>query len=206
MQRLFAILLVGLASGFLAAAAAGTQTSFAAPAGAAARASTSDNTYSCRVRRQHFVLFNGSVTLPPLDNRAQPGVLDLTTVNKTVKQQNGGVATLVQIGLSALRNSLRIDKSSCRPVTRQIPLKPKGLSGPPETVTPTFEGHLNQRCGTRKADRVLVRLHVVSKAGAPTQAQLAIRTDTARPRPIAFYTWAAHKLSAWTASGCVDLS
>src|SRR6184192_1453311 len=129
------IWILGLLAAALGAAAVGVHASSAAPTRAASPASTLDKTFSCRVRRQHFVNLSASATLPPVNGQRQPGGLYLTTVQKT-RQQNGATVTLTQVSLSARKNGLRIDMSTCNRVKRQIPLKPRGLSGPPVTLTP----------------------------------------------------------------------
>ena len=141
------------------------------------------------------------VTLPPADNRPQPGVLDLTTGTR-VTQRNGAVVEVAQVSLQTTRNSLRIDTKSCRRVKRGIPLKPKGLPGPPTKVTPSLFGHDSERCHT--AGRVLVRLRVRSTDHTPTHALLAIRNDNAKKRPIGFYKWSPSRVTAYTANGCVS--
>lgn len=191
--------IVGLLAAALGAAALGAHASSAAPTRAAA--STLDKTYSCRVRKQHFVDLYASVTLPPADNRPQPGVLDLTT-GARVSQQNGATVEIAQVSLTAAKNSLRIDTKSCRRVQHQIPLKPRGLPGPPITVTPRLFGHDSERCGT--AARVLFRLRVTSTDHTPSHALLAVRNDNAKKRPIGFYDWSPRKVSVYTRSDCVS--
>lgn len=192
-----------LAAALCASAAVGVHASSAAPVRAAARASTIDATYSCRVRREHYVDLSASATLPPAQNRPRPGGLFLTTGARTLKQSNGAVTLVAQMSLQAVKNSLRIDKKSCSRVTHPIPLKPKGL-GQPETATPTFRGYINQRCTT--AARVLFRLKVELTAGTPTHALLAVRNDNAKRRSIAFYSWTARKVNAYSGNSCVDLN
>jgi len=60
------IWIVGLLTAALGAAALGAHASSAAPTRADRAASTLDKTYSCRVRKQHYVDLYASVTLPPL--------------------------------------------------------------------------------------------------------------------------------------------
>jgi hypothetical protein len=194
------IWIVGLLTAALGAAALGAHASSAAPTRADGGASTLDKTYSCRVRKQHYVDLYASVTLPPADNRPQPGVLNLTT-GARVTQQNGAIVEISQVSLQATKNSLRIDTKSCRRVEHQIPLKPKGLPGPPVTVTPSAFGHDSERCGT--AGRVLFRLRVTSTNHTPSHALLAVRNDNAKRRPIGFYDWSPRKVSVYTANGCV---
>ncbi|MGH3056459.1 MAG: hypothetical protein ACRDL7_15910, partial [Gaiellaceae bacterium] len=78
------IWIVGLLAAVLGAAAVGVHASSAAPTRATAGSSTVDATYSCRVRSQHFVDLYASVTLPPADNRQQPGVVVMVTGGKSV--------------------------------------------------------------------------------------------------------------------------
>jgi hypothetical protein len=185
----------------LAAAAVGVHSSSAAPTRATTPAATIDATYSCRAPGQHLVDLYASPTLPPLNNRAQPGVLVVTTGAKTVT--HGSTVTVVsQVGLSAKRNSLKVDKSSCRRVKKRVPLKPKGLPTPPSTATPALFGHIHEQCGT--TTRVLVHLRFVTTAGAPTHALLAIRSDGAKSRTLAFFKWSPQKVTAYARSGCVS--
>lgn len=199
MHRRRSIWIAGLPAVALGAAAVGVHASSATPTRATARA-TIDATYSCRVRRQHFINLTASATLPPVNGRRQPGGIYLTTVQKT-RRQNGAVVTLTQVSFSARKNSLRIDKSTCPRVKQQIPLKPKGLPGPPVTVTPTHQGFDNERCGT--AARVLVRLRLRTTAGVPTHALFAVRNDNAKRRPIAFYNWSPDKVDVYPGNSCV---
>lgn len=180
----------------------GVHASSAAPTRATTAASTIDVRYSCRVSSQHDVSLFATVTLPPVKNRPQPGVLNLTTGVKTVSK-GGTTVTVAQLGLSARKNSLKIDKSSCRRVQKKIPLKPKGLLGP-VTATPTMFGHISEACGPTSA-RVLVHLRLKTTAGAPTHALLAVRNDNAKHRPIAFFNWSPSKVSAYTGKSCVSV-
>ena len=194
------IWILGLLAAALGAAAVGVHASSAAPTRAASPASTLDKTFSCRVRRRHFVNLSASATLPPVNGQRQPGGLYVTTVQKT-HEQNGATVTLTQVSLSARKNSLRIDTAICRRVKHQIPLKPKGLPGGPlVTLTPHHQGFDNEQCGT--AARVLVRLRLTITAGTPTHALLAVRNDNAKKRPIAFYNWSPRKFNVYTANSC----
>ena len=197
------IWILGLLAAALGAAAVGVHASSAAPTRAASPASTLDKTFSCRVRRQHFVNLSASATLPPVNGQRQPGGLYVTTVQKT-HEQNGATVTLTQVSLSARKNSLRIDTAICRRVKHQIPLKPKGLAGPLVTLTPHHQGFDNEQCGT--AARVLVRLRLTITAGTPTHALLAVRNDNAKKRPIAFYNWSPDKVNVYTGNSCTSSS
>lgn len=189
----------GLLPAALGAAAVGVHASSAAPSRAATGTTTSDTTYSCRVRSERFINLYASITQPPAQNKPQPGLLVLTTGTKTVTK-NGTTVTVSQIGLSAKKNSLRIDKTSCVHVKKQIPLKPKGLPSPPVTATPSVPRNDNETCDT--AARVLVRLRLWTTDGAPTHALFAVRNDNARNRPVAFYNWSPNKFSGYTSRSC----
>ena len=201
MRRRRGIWVIALLPAALAAAVV-VQASAAAPTRATEPASTVDATYSCQVGSQNNVTIYGGVTLPPLNGQRQPGVFALTTNPRSVTK-NGTTTTLSQIGFGSRKNSLRIDKSSCHLVKQQIPLASKGLSGPPETATPTKFGHLNLRCGTHTA--ALVRLRLTITAGKPTHALVAVRNGTAKNRPLAFYNWSPRKVTAYSGNSCVDI-
>jgi hypothetical protein len=192
--------IVGLLAAALGAAAVGVHASSAAPTGPITHASTFDKTFSCRVRRAHFVNLAASSNIPSNNGQKQsPGGLYLTTVQKT-RQENGATVTLTQVSLSARKNSLRIDMSTCRRVKHQIPLKPKGLPTPAFTLTPHHQGFDNEFCDT--AARVLVRLQFKTTNGVPSHALFAVRNDSAKSRPIAFYNWSPDKVSVYTANNC----
>jgi hypothetical protein len=200
MHRRHGISIFGLLATIVAAGVA-VQASFAASNRAASSASTIDATYSCSVSSQHNVVLYGGVTLPPANGQAQPGVFAVTTGTKSVTK-NGTTTTKSQIGFSARKNSLKIDKSSCQRVNKKIALTRKGLSGPPTTATPHLYGHVNMSCGT--AAKVLVRFRLTLEAGAPTQALVAMRNENAKNRPVAFYAWSPRKITAYTANNCVE--
>jgi hypothetical protein len=187
----------------LVAAGVAVQAGSAASTRATGPASTVDSTYSCSVSDQRQVAIFGSVTLPPVDHRAQPAVFALTTGTKSVTK-NGTTTTQSQVGFSARKNSLRIDKSSCQRVNKQIPLNSKGLPGPPTTATRSLFGHVNMNCGT--ASRVLVRLRLTLKGGVPTHALIAMRNENGKNRPVAFYNWNTRKVAAYTNNNCVETS
>ena len=201
MRRRRGIWILALLPAALAAAAVVVQASAAAPTHATESASTVDATYSCHVGSVNSVTIYGGVTLPPINGQRQSGVFALTTNPRSVTK-NGTTTTVSQIGFGARKNSLKIDKSSCHRVNQQIPLKSKGLSGPPETATPTKFGHLNLRCGTHGT--VLVRLRLTITAGIPTHALVAVRNGT-KNRPLAFYTWSPRKITAYSGNSCVDI-
>lgn len=198
MRGRYGIWVVGLLAAACGAAAVNVHASSAASTRESASASTLDKTFSCRVRKERFINVATAVTLPPVDNRPQPGGLFVTTAQKT-RQVNGATVTLTQVSLQAAKNSLRIDTSSCSHVKQQIPLKPKGLQGP-TTVTPSLFGRDTEQCGT--ASRVLVRLKVTSTNQTPTHALLAIRNDNAKKQPVAFYDWTSHKVNLYVGSTC----
>jgi hypothetical protein len=190
---------LGLLAAALGSAAVGVHASSAAPTRATNATSTIDKTYSCPVRRQHFVDLSASVTLPPVNNQRQPGGLFLTTVVKTIKKGNT-TETLTQVSVQDRKNSLRIDQKSCRRVKHQIPLKSKGLQTPSFTVTPTRQGYDRELCGT--TGRVLVRLRLMLTNGTPRHALFAVRNDNVKSRPIAFYNWSPQKVTIYIGTTC----
>jgi len=195
--------MVGLLAAALAIAAVGAHASSAAPTRTHSSAVILDKTWSCRVQPSHVVNLYSSATLPPANNRPQPGGLQLNTGVKTVTHGDTTVS-VAQVSLQAKQNSLRIDTGSCRKVKQQIPLKPKGLPTPPTTVTATLRGYDNEQCAT--SGRVLVRLQLKSTNHTPVHALMAVRNDNAKSRPIAFYNWSAKKVSVYLSKTCVTPS
>ena len=199
MHRRRGIWIFGLLAAALAAAAIGVHTSSAAPSGGTGGAATLDKTYSCPVSSERYVDLYASVTRPPLNNRPQPGGLNVNTGVNT--STNGGTTVSVsQVSLAATKNSLRIDTSFCRRVKQQIPLKPKGLPSPPTTFTKHGFGQIGAQCGS--TSRVLIRLQLRSANHTPSHALLAIRNQNAKGRPLAFINWSPRKVSVYTARTC----
>ena len=202
MRSSHAVWIVGLLTAALGAAGVSVHAGAAAPNRATMSTSTTDATYSCRVRPgQHVVQLYGSVTLPSVQNKPQPGVLVLTTGVKTVTR-NDTTTTVSQVGLRADKKGLKIDKSSCRRVKQQIPLKPKGLPTPGFTVTPTHQGFDNEQCDTTA--RVLARIRVQTTNQIPSHALFAIRNEGAHGRAIAFYNWSPSKLTVYPGNSCTS--
>jgi hypothetical protein len=198
MTRLAGPLLVAAC---IAAAAVGAHTSSAAPT-RAARVSSLDGTYSCAVRKQHYFDLYAGVTMTTQQNQQASGFISLTTVVKAITK-NGVVSYLSQISVFAQKNGIRLDKSSCHPVTKQIALKPTGY-GPVETATASFRGNINKRCQT--AARVLVGIKLQLTNGTPTHAFMAIRNDDSKSKKLTFYNWSPKKIYAYSGSRCVDLN
>jgi hypothetical protein len=190
----------GLLAAALGAAAVGVHTSSAAPTGPDHPRIHLRQDVLVPVRRAHFVNLAASSDIPSNNGQKQsPGGLYLTTVQKT-RQENGATVTLTQVSLSARKNSLRIDMSTCRRVKHQIPLKPKGLPTPAFTLTPHHQGFDNEFCDS--AARVLVRLQFKTTNGIPSHALFAVRNDNAKSRPLAFYNWSPERVSVYTANNC----
>lgn len=196
MDRRRGIWIAALLAAALGAAAVVVHASSAARAVAA---STINTTYSCRVQKAHTINLDASVTLPPVNGKAQPGVLVLSTGVKVIKQ--GNTTTVVsQLGVQAVKHGLKIDKSACRHVTKQIPLKPKGLAGPPVTVTATQRGFDNELCSSTA--RVLFRLRLTMTNQKPSHALLAVRDTGSKSRPVAFYNWTPSKVKIYLSPNC----
>lgn len=105
-----------------------------------------------------------------------------------------------QVVFKDVRNSLRVDKSVCRPSARRVALKPSGLARD-QTVTPAYAGHSSGKCPTH-ARRVLVRFRIAMTGGTPERALLAVRQDRARGRPLAFFKWSPRKITDYLAKSC----
>ena len=195
MGRRRGIWIVGLLAAALGAGAIVVHASSAAPT---LPASTLDATYSCRVQSQHFVNLYAGVNLT-LNNKPSPGGVFLNTGVHVIKQ--GSTTTSVnQLGVEAVKHGFKIDKSSCRQVKQRIPLKPKGLPGPPNTVTPTHFGHDSENCNTTA--RVLFRVRVKLTNQKPSHALLAVRDVRTKTKPVAFYNWSPQKIAVYTSFGC----
>jgi hypothetical protein len=177
-----------------AAAVAVGATAYAAPANATqarAGAQVVDKTYSCRVWRQHPFYFGTQVRLPATaSGGAQPGLASVTTANNHA----------FQVVFKDVKNSLRVDKSVCRPSSRRVPLKPAGLTLN-QTVTTHFAGHLNGNCPTH-VKRVLVHFRVTMTNGTPERALFAVRKGDAKAKPLAFFKWSPDKITGYLAKSC----
>jgi hypothetical protein len=161
-------------------------------------ASTIDTTYSCKVQSQHFVSLYAGVNLT-VNNKAQPGGVFLNTGVHVTKR--GSTTTSVnQLGVEAVKHGFKIDKSYCRHVKQQIPLKSKGLPSPPTTVTATHSGFDSEKCSTTA--RVLFRVRVTMTNQKPSHALLAIRDVGTKTKPVAFYNWSPQKATVYTSFAC----
>jgi hypothetical protein len=158
-----------------------------------------DKTYACRVARKHPVLLAAAVRFATDGNKPRPAVASVTTVRKVISR-NGAQQVLSQVGFEDVRNSLKVDKSVCKPSSRRIALKPAGLSLD-ETVTPTFNSYFSVGCPAR-ANRVLVRMRIALTDGKPQRALLVVRQEGAKRRSIAFLNWSPLKITDYLAGDC----
>jgi hypothetical protein len=190
------MLRIGAVIGFALVAAASAFGASATPA------SVLDRTYSCRVRQEHYVDVNTSVTLPPEQGYPRPAQLWLDTVHKT--QLVGGLhAVVAQVRFEAVKNSLSIDTSLSRHSSHAVALEPAGLPLY-ETATPDHLGKIDARCGTAK--RVLVRFRIELTAGKPLHALFAVRNDTSKSKPVEFVKWSPAKITGYLGKSCTDTS
>jgi hypothetical protein len=188
---------VGVVTAVAAIAVSAAVTAHAAPT------SVVDRTYSCKVRPQRYIDLNTSVTLPPTQNRARPANLNLFTVEKTFNS-NGFTFNLPQVIFQAAKNSLKIDRPTCRPSSRKAALKPAGLPSRAQTVTPEYLGFIDERCVTAK--RVLVHLRLTLSGGVPTSALMAVRNDNKTRRPVELVNWKPRKIKGYFGKSCVSTS
>ncbi|HKD94427.1 MAG TPA: hypothetical protein VKB43_06925 [Gaiellaceae bacterium] len=195
MSRRRGIWIVALLAAVLGAGAVVVHAGSAAPT---LPASALDVTYSCRVQSQHFVSLYAGVTLTT-NGKTQPGGVFLNTGVHVIK--SGTTTTSVnQVGVEAVKHGVKIDKSACRKVKQQIPLKPKGLPSPPTTVTPSHAGYDSEQCNTTA--RVLFRVKVKMTGQKPSHALLAIRDVGGKNKPVAFYNWSPQKVAVYTSFAC----
>jgi hypothetical protein len=176
-----------------AAALAAAASAFAAPAGATGTraAQVVDKTYSCRSAPHPAFIFGAQVRLPPGGQvAAGPAMATVTTANDHA----------FQVVFKDVKNSLKVDKSVCRPSSRRVALKPAGLALD-QTITRNVGGQLSGRCPTH-AKRVLVHFRVSMTAGVPKQALLAVRRDSAKGHQLAFFKWSPRKVSDYLADSC----
>jgi hypothetical protein len=123
----------------------------------------------------------------------------VTTEPKTVRRY--GMSLLVpQVGFEHARNSLNVDLTNCRKSRSSPALTHAGLGGA-QTATANKLGDFQERCVTKK--RVLVRYRITMSKGTPEHALVAIRNDDKKSRPIAFFRWAARKITGYLGKSCV---
>jgi hypothetical protein len=177
-----------------AAAVAATATAYTERASATQAptgAQVVDKTYSCRVWRQHPFYFGTQVRLPATaSGGAQPGLASVTTAKDHA----------FQVVFKDVKNSLKVDRSVCRPSSRRVALKPAGLALF-QTVTTHFMGHLNGNCPTR-VQRVLVHFRITMTGGTPERALFAVRKGDAKGRPLAFFKWSPDRITGYLAKSC----
>ena len=137
-----------------------------------------DRTYSCKVRPARYIDLESSVTLPPENGQPRPGQVRVTTVKKGI-QRNGITFYVPQVFFEEKKDSLDVDRSACRRSSRRVPLKTTGLPTPGETATPTHTGR---------------------------KALLAVRNDSEKSKPVAFYRWSPSKIVAYLGKTCVETS
>jgi hypothetical protein len=160
-----------------------------------------DRTYSCKVRPARYIDLESSVTLPPENGQPRPGQVRVTTVKRGI-QRNGITFYVPQVFIEEKKDSFEVDRSACRPSSRRVPLKPTGLPTPGETATPSHTGSINGRCSTAK--RVLVHLKITMENARPEKALVALRNDSEKSKPVAFYRWSPSKIVAYLGTTCVE--
>ena len=160
-----------------------------------------DRTYSCKVRPERYIDLNTSVTLPLTQGTPRPANLNLFTVEKTFSS-NGFKFNLPQVIFRAAKDSLKIDRPTCRASSRKVALAPTGLPAHAETVTPQYLGLFDERCVTAK--RVLVHLRVTMSGGVPAAALVAVRNDDQKRRAIEFLNWKPRRIKGYFGKSCVS--
>ena len=176
------------------AAVAAAVSAFAAPAGATrahAGAQVVDKIYSCLTKPRRLFFVGAQVRLPPGGQvPAGPAMATVTTADDH----------RFQVVFKDVKNSLKVDRSICRPSSHRLPLKPAGLSLD-QTVSRDFVGHITGKCPVR-TKRVLVHFRVSTTGGTPTRSLFAVRKDSAKGKPRAFFKWSPRKISDYLAESC----
>jgi hypothetical protein len=177
-----------------AAAVAATASALAPPAGATgapAGAQVVDKTYSCLAKPRRLFFVGAQVRLPPGGQvQAGPAMATVTTADDH----------RFQVVFKDVKNSLKVDKSVCRPSSHRVALKPGGLALD-QTVTRNFVGHITGKCPVR-TKRVLVHFRVSLTGGSPSEALFAVRKDSTKGKPLAFFKWSPRKISDYLAESC----
>ena len=180
----------------VAGAAAATAVASAIPAFAGATRAHAgveivEKTYSCRSAPRPVFIYGAQVRLPPGGQvAAGPAMATVTTADDHA----------FQVVFKDVKNSLKVDRSVCRPSSRRAALKPAGLALD-QTVTRNLVGHLSGKCPTH-AKRLLVHFRIAMTGGTPERALLAVRQDKARSRPLAFLRWSPRKITDYVAQSC----
>ena len=193
---------VSAALGVIAVAAVAATAVLAATAVSGAVPRVADETLSCaiQVRTSAHALDVSAVT----ENtnpaaRTSAAYFDVYTFTKKATS-NPSSPFVPQVEFGSVLDSLKIDRSLCRPSHRSVALRPSGLT-PNGTVTPTFQGGFEQRCIT--AARALIRFRLSEVGGVPTRAQVAIRDDNAKETPIAYVVWTPKRISYSLEDNCL---
>lgn len=161
-----------------------------------------DQTLSCAVQLRtsaHALDVSADTENTDPAARTSAAYFDVYTFTKKATS-NPSSPFVPQVEFGSVLDSLKIDRSLCRPSHRSVALRPSGLT-PNGTVTPTFQGGFEQRCIT--AARALIRFRLSEVGGVPTRAQVAIRDDNAKGTPIAYVVWAPKRISYSLEDNCV---
>jgi hypothetical protein len=171
----------------------------AAGARSAAGATTTDVTYSCHVRADHYVDVYATNTYT--GNR---GKVDLSTLGQT-SLSNGIFHHNTQATFEDGRKGFRVKKSACKRVSTRVPLTSKGIGGYTQTSTPSKQGHVYPRC-TTKLTTVLVRFQLELTNGVPTHGIIALRDPKGKGVPLTLVDWRPKEITARVGSRCVELT
>ena len=164
-----------------------------------------ERTVSCRVLpRTHAVYIAAYVTLHVSGDANNPprvfaGHVDVTTLPWKTHPSDPMSPLRGQFSFATNANSLTVDQARCNRSPLSVPFNPAGLSSN-GTQTQSFNGGIQQVC--TGAARVLIHYRVTEAGGAPLQAQVAIRDDDRRRRPLAYIEWSPKRVTTFTRSTC----
>jgi hypothetical protein len=162
-----------------------------------------DRTISCQVAPTHAVYVAASVeihVIASLTNPARviPAVVGVTTWPRYATPSDRSVI-LGQLNFSAAVKGLTVDPLRCRTSRKSVALRPAGLPSN-GTHTASFLGGTYRVC--RGASRVLVRYRVTEVGGLPQKAQVAVRNEDRRAKPLAYIDWTTKRVTTYTLAGC----
>lgn len=199
--RLIGIAAAAIAISVVAAASVlAAQTLRSSPAG---KTSVIDRTVSCAVAPTHAVYVSAAVEIHVSANQTSPAqtypaVAGVTTWPRYAKPNDTSVI-VGQFNVNGAEKGIRVDALRCRPSRKSVPLRPAGLPSN-GTVTASFLGRTDRVC--RGAGRVLVHYRVTDAGGVPQKAQIAVRNDGRRAKPLAYIDWSVKRATTYAAASC----
>jgi hypothetical protein len=183
----------------LAAVAAAATTAAGVLAARSGAASTVDRTWECTPAVGGFA---GHPTLgihgAPETSRVDP-FFQLSTRQPAANSGSGlGVPAL---HFDTASSAVATDPQLCNQVRAQPVFGSRGLEAN-NVYTSTFLGGFSGACRTPRA--VLIRAHITFAHGRAATAKVIV-VSAAKQKPIAYFTWAPHRIAVWLAPLACDV-